>query len=208
MKSRFQATRLAFENINQYLTNIAVKRKIWEVYVSSVIEWFLPVIGYHRRDNLASINVIESFQNSTLSTALNVSKFIGRRKMNSIAVTKPVVFKLRAMGRRLKRYTARTSAEIETTQADTEVGVTLRNGKRAKPGKWKNAERKDFVDQILILNDEFTKYPENYLKKFDKNNKNRPRFDTTIAKTRIAHESQILNNRMEFDDQHLALLYT
>ena len=166
------------------------------------------LIGYHRRDNLASINVIESFQNSTLSTALNVSKFIGRRKMNSIAVTKPVVFKLRAMGRRLKRYTARTSAEIETTQADTEQGVILRNGKRAKPKKWKNAERKDFVDQILILNDEFTKYPENYLKKFDKNNKNRPRFDTTIAKTRIAHESQILNNRMEFDDQHLALLYT
>jgi len=151
--------------------------------------------------------VIESFQNSTLSTAVNVSKFIGRRKMNSIAVTKPVAFKLRALGRRLKRCTARTSAKIETTQADTEQGVTLRNGKRAKPKKWNNAERKDFVDQILILNDEFSKYPENYRKKFDKDNKNRPRFDTAVAKTRIAHESQILKNRMELNDQHLAILY-
>ena len=130
MKQRFQATRLAFENTNQYLTNIAVKRKIWEVYVSSVIEWFLPVIGYHRRDNLASINSIESFQNSTLSTALNISKYVGRKKINSIAVTKPVIFKLRAMGKRLKKHTARTSAEIETILIIGNQGVDLRTGKQ------------------------------------------------------------------------------
>ena len=37
--------------------------------------------------------------------------------------------------------------------------------------------------------------------RFGKNNKNRPRFDTTVAKTRIAHESEILRNRIELNDQ-------
>ena len=75
--------------------------------------------------------------------------------------------------------------------------------------KWGNAEKKDFVDQILILNDEYQKYPDSYLMKFDKNNKHRPKFSTAAAKLRISHEKQLLKNRIEFDDDlHLNRLYT
>ena len=115
MIGKFYEAKRNLENIYQYLTDEYTKLQIWKIYISPIVEWFLPCIAHKKRHGLTQNNRIESFQLQTLCLALRASTKIGTVKIDEIAYIRPVKFRLLTMGSRLAEHVPRSATELMTT---------------------------------------------------------------------------------------------
>ena len=68
----------------QYINSINVKRKVYQVYVSPVIEWFIPTVLTGKQHQLSAANVIEKYQQKCLSVVAGVCGKVSRTELNDI----------------------------------------------------------------------------------------------------------------------------
>ena len=62
MKQRFADAEKKMLDCFQYISSLKIRRRIWQVYISPIIEWFLPVIMTRPNHTLASANAAEVYQ--------------------------------------------------------------------------------------------------------------------------------------------------
>ena len=66
MLARFKRTEIMTRSVFQYIKSRQVRRRIYQVYVAPVIEWYLPVIMLKAKTAGSKLNAIESFQHKMM----------------------------------------------------------------------------------------------------------------------------------------------
>jgi len=197
MLEKLRSAKRVFANITQYFKSITVKRRVWEVYMAPIIEWYLPVIAFKKRDENAPPNALESFQHQTLTTALGASGKVSRVFINEIAALKPVKLKLRSLGDRLTFFISRNLSHIRAQPGEdiTPVITTVETKSGTittvtEPSPYPHAEKWDLIDQIVILADEYDQTDPQVFELYEKKSVERLTFDKDIAVERIRSENE------------------
>ena len=165
MIQRFEATRKIIRDMYQYMVSIYARWQIYRIFVSPVIEWFLPCMLTARMDTLAVKNRIEVFQMDSLCDALRIPRTVNRVKLEKLVREKPVRIKMMVMATRLSKHVNRHISELtasNTSTALTRSGINL--------NKYPSANHKDIGDRLLIYADTHKNLPKHttdfYNKKF------------------------------------------
>jgi len=209
MIEKLKAAKKVFANITQYFRSPMVKRRIWEIYMAPIIEWYLPVIAFKKRLEDSPPNALESFQHQTLTSALGASGKVSRIFINEIAAIKPVTMKLRSLGYRLSEFITRRLSDIQAQPGEIFVPITTTVSTRAgttetveEPSPYPHAENKDFIDQIVILADEHNQTDPLVSELYDKKSVERLTFDKDIAVQRIKEENaKVKSFKIQYDDK-------
>ena len=89
MIQKFNHARRCMDKVFQHLTDAYTKLRIWTVYISPIIEWFLPVIATKKRHEFAGTNKIESFQHQTLCSVFGALQSVKRIELCKVACIRP-----------------------------------------------------------------------------------------------------------------------
>ena len=198
MIQKFNHARRCLDKVFQVLTDPFTKLRIWSVYISPIIEWFLPVIATKKRHELAGSNKIESFQHQTLCSVFGALQSVSRKNLCKVACIRPTYQRLLKLGSRLRRFVT-TSTESLTTPQDNQVISTysLRSGELERGTKWKNIEKKDFTDNIIMLKDELEELESNdssIMGRYERDSVHRIKFNKISAKIAIIRLNKIARN--------------
>ena len=71
--ARFKRTLGMARSVFQYVSSMYVRWRIFRVYISPIIEWYLPVVAHKPRHELAWNNILESFQHQMLALVTGAS---------------------------------------------------------------------------------------------------------------------------------------
>ena len=170
------------KSVFQYVTSMFVRWRIFRVYISPIIEWYLPVIAHKPRHALARNNILESFQHQMLALVTGASTKVSTLGLEQVCEEPPIAFKLKRLCSRLRQYVGRNEHELRTdpNSPDTQGDCVLRSGKTLAPSEWPGADRKDFGDNIVMLANEFasdTESRDKYIKKKGRNSESKSDFD-------------------------------
>ena len=190
MIQKFNHARRCLDKVFQVLTDPFTKLRIWTVYISPIIEWFLPVIATKKRHELAGSNKIEAFQHQTLCSVFGALQGVSRTNLCTVACIRPVNQRLMKIGNRLRKFVTTNLEDLLSIEENQVVSrYNLRSGNHARASKWTNVENRDFTDQIIILQDELnavqTADP-SIFGRFERDSPHRVKFNKTHAKTEIA----------------------
>ena len=84
MKERFKYAVSLAKSIFQYVRSIFIRWRIFKVYISPIIDWFIPVIALKPRHELAAANEVEQFQHNMLCLVTGASTFVSARKLADV----------------------------------------------------------------------------------------------------------------------------
>ena len=144
MVDKFKNVTEKFDNMMQYIRNIKTKRRVYQVYIAPIIEWFLPVV-MTGKINKYKANEIEKFQQSILTRVGNFSGNVSRTGLNKIMGAYSVKDKCYFMAKRLTKYYVR---DINELKGWTNTTTTLRSGNIARDRIWKSYNPKDLGDYV------------------------------------------------------------
>ena len=183
MNQRFETCRRLVQDPFQYIEDTSMHRKIFMIYVSPVIDWFLPVVMLEPVHELARANKCGKFQHDMLSMVFNVSRNCSAEKLFEIAAVKPISFKLRETAVRLSKFVARDHDDIFLGPQKTNPGgqMSLRSGKSKTVIAWFGAEKRDLGDRIYMLAHEYKNLPRETIEKYDPTSANALSFDVKKA---------------------------
>ena len=201
MIQKFNFARQCMDNVFQHLTDQYTKLRIWSVYISPIIEWFLPVIAINKRHEFAGSNKIQAFQHSTLGSVFGALQSVSRIKLCKVACVRPINQRLLKLGNRLREFVT-TSTQDLLTEPINHVASTynLRSGHYNRASKWVNVETKDFTDQVIMLQDELNTiqvHDESIMGRFERDSRHRVKFNKVSAKLEIIRLNRIARNNWE-----------
>ena len=104
MNQRFESSRRMILDIFQYVRSPIVRRLIYQVYVSPIVDWFLPVVMTSPSHDLAKANKCASYQHDILALVIDVCRNCSAADLHEKLAVKPVHFKLREMAARLSNF--------------------------------------------------------------------------------------------------------
>ena len=93
MDKRFFKVKNLMNDSFQYLEPVYIRWKIWRIYLSPVLEWYLPAFMSDpsmRLDSTRPANKLEIFQQACLARVLGVPPTVCREKLNCILGEKSV----------------------------------------------------------------------------------------------------------------------
>ena len=155
MNARLENARRDCQKVFHLISSTAVRRRVFQVYVRPVIDWFIPVVALNKRADHKAMDPLERFQHTILASVLkcptSVSRFEMVKTMHETTInTKITLFALRW------RYLFKRSVEELKGNLETETkGMTLRGGKIIVPKKWSGADQLDFGDMMVTRFEDF-----------------------------------------------------
>ena len=157
MLARFKRTLGMVRSVFQYVSSLYVRWRIYKVYISPIIDWYLPVIAHKPRHALAQNNSVESFQHQLLALVTGASTSASTKGLEQVCEEPPVSFKLRRLCSRLDQYVFRnpTVPGAQLSQPLQHEERVLRSGVRVIEKDPVLTDRKDFGDNIYLLAKEF-----------------------------------------------------
>ena len=184
MNQRFETSRRIINDVFQYVHSPAVRRRIYQVYISPVVDWFLPVIMTMPIHDLAKANKCATFQHDVLAKVLRVSRNCAADKLHENLAVKTVWYKSREMASRLSKFISRDHDAIylgDQTSGPEAGNMRLRSGKTKSVIPWAGADKRDLGDRIYILAHEFNEIDDSIKDKYNKSSPNRQIFDLKAA---------------------------
>ena len=185
MQQRFQDIKNKLSNVYQYIGDINIRMKIWQTYISPIVDWCIPVLFTKPIHDWATANEIEVFVHQTLCWTLKVSRSAPRIQVLENAAVRPVKFRVKALAAKLRIHAPRTDKELkEGSTAEYASTMGLRSGKvkNAAVKEFPKAEMKDLGDRMHILNDLYGKLPKEYVDSFDRDSPDYKKFDAGNAR--------------------------
>ena len=189
MNRRFGEAESKMHDCFQYIRCLFLRWRIWNVYISPIIEWFIPVIFTKPTHDLATANTIEIYQHKTLAVAAKASRYVSRKGLEDAMATMPVKMKTRRVANRMDDLIFRRDADMAAiTDPDFRpVGITTRSGialgaDQGMSTIWPGAERRDLGDRIFILRKQYECYTAEEIDKYSRKNENRIKFDVSTAR--------------------------
>ena len=156
MLARFRRTSIMARSIFQYISSRQVRFRIYQVYISPIIEWYLPVIMFKPRTSTAKMNAVESFQHQMLCLVSGACTRVSSKELAREMAEMPVSLKLGRLCARLMEFIFRDEGVLRGHGAEAIPTQTrsLRSGKTCTVG-WPGADKKDFGDVIYIRAHEY-----------------------------------------------------
>lgn len=150
MTSRFHTTFEKFHSMCQYIKSVNVKRKVYQVYVSPVIDWFIPTILVGKQHELSASNEIEKFQQKCLAVVAGVCGNVSRTELNDICGIRSTRDNCIIVAGRLAKFYKRDIDYLKGEQTSARMVTRSRNVVRDRI--WKNIEFDDIGDKINFIN--------------------------------------------------------
>ena len=154
MLARFKRTEIMARSVFQYIRSRVVRRRIYQVYVAPVIEWYLPVIMLKPKTAGSKLNAIESFQHKMMCLISGACSKVSAVELGKQMAEMPVHMKLGRLACRLVRNITRDEKLLRGINNDTVDTRVLRSGKKRVQG-WPGVDKKDFGDQLYIKAKEY-----------------------------------------------------
>ena len=185
MTERFNQTLVLAGNTFQYLQTLYVRWKIYRVYISPVIEWFLPVAAMDKGiDESSSANAIEVYQQKMLALVARTSKSVSRSGLNDAMRERPTALKMMLLAKKHQKYLDQRDTEKLRWGKDGRVEpstVTLRNKKVLKDTRWKGLEKGDLGDRLTYLAHKLEEVPDEILGSYTRNHPSFVKFNVQTA---------------------------
>ena len=127
-----------------------MKKKIYDVYVSSVVDWFTPTILTGKWHSNSRANEIAVFQQKCLAVVVGVCGNVNRSELDKICGNRSVFDNCTLVASRLVKFYDR---DIDYLKGDN-IGarMTLRSGTVSHPDlKWKNCDHFDLGDRVNFI---------------------------------------------------------
>ena len=150
MRSRFHTVYEKFHSMCQYLKSINVKKKIYDVYISPVVDWFTPTILPGKWHSNSRANEIAVFQQKCLSVVVGVCGNVDRTALNNICGIRSVFDNCTLVASRLVKFYERDTVYLkgETVSAR----MSLRSGRISDPDLvWNNCDHFDLGDRVNFI---------------------------------------------------------
>ena len=181
MRDRFHNVYEKFSGMTQYIRSINVRRKIFEVYVRPVIDWFVPTILTGKWHANTRSNEIEIFQQKCLSVVAGMAGKVSRTELNRNLGFHSVYDNCTIVASRIRKFFPRDVEHLKSSQ-DT-INMTLRSGFMTFGETWRNCNHLDLGDRCHYLNaNRTTTTP--------------PRFDAIAAKAWKIRKNKIIRRKM------------
>ena len=146
-------------SIFQYVKSRTVRRRIYQVYIAPVIEWYLPVVMFKCNPANKKLNAVESFQHRMLCLVAGACQKVSSKELGVQMAEMPVHLKLGRMCSRLAPHLDRDINKLkglQEGQSSAEPQVrSLRSGDKRIVNTWPGAHQKDFGDTLFIKTNEY-----------------------------------------------------
>ena len=149
MKSRFHSVFEKFSRMCQYIRSINVKRKIFEVYIKPVIDWFLPTILTGKWHLLSKANEIEKFQQKCLAVVAGICGKVCRVQLNRTLGFHSIYESCTITARRLVKFFPRDVQYLKAV--NTSIQMTLRSATILIGDTWRNCDHLDLGDRCHYI---------------------------------------------------------
>ena len=137
MLARFKRTEIMTRSVFQYIKSRQVRRRIYQVYVAPVIEWYLPVIMLKAKTAGSKLNAIESFQHKMMCLVSGACTKVAAEELGEQMAEMPVQMKLGRLANRLVHNIDSDENLLKGSESDNagqERTRTLRSGKKSIQG--------------------------------------------------------------------------
>ena len=133
-------------SIFQYLRSISTRRRIFRVYISPIIEWYLPVIMTKHKTAGSKANVIESFQHQMLALVSGACTKTNAADLAKIMVETPVDIKLGKLCSRHRKRLVRNEYKLMNGAQPCSTRVTRNNRTTGQnwDRPWTGIDTRDF----------------------------------------------------------------
>ena len=157
MKSRFQKVRLMMYDIFQYINAIHVRWRIYRVYISPIIEWYLPTIITEpgmKTDIFKPSTLIEQFQQQCLAEVVGVAPTVSRQELNEIMCERSVKEKVQIVASRLSAFCERDLNVLKWNHGGI-PSVSRTRSFRSIQCRWDGVETGDLGDWMHMLAEQY-----------------------------------------------------
>ena len=152
MRSRFHTVFEKFHSMCQYLHSINVKKKVFDVYISPVIDWFTPTILPGKWHSNSRANEIAVFQQKCLSVVVGVCGKVNRTELDKICGVRSVFDNCTLVATRLVKFYERDTDYLKGD--DLGARMTLRSGRVSDPNLvWQNCDHLDMGDRVNYISE-------------------------------------------------------
>jgi len=153
MKKSFNKVKLMMFDVFQYVDSIYVRWKIYRIYISPVIEWYIPTIITDpgmKQDSFRPSNTIEIFQQMCLAEVLGVTPNVSRDELNEIMCEKSVKTKVGIVANRLAGFCERDLNMLKWANGIIPQGFGTRSLRQIQP-RWDGVEKGDLGDWMHMI---------------------------------------------------------
>ena len=151
MTSRFYTVFEKFHSMCQYINSINVKRKVYQVYVTPVIDWFVPTTLTGKKHDLSVANAIEKFQQKCLAVVAGVCGKVSRVELNKICGFRSTRENSILVASRLVKFYKRDIVYLKGEQ--TAAGMVTRSNRVVIDKIWKNMKYNDIGDMVNFIHE-------------------------------------------------------
>jgi len=201
MTDRFNQTLVLASNTFQYLQTLYVRWKIYRVYISPVIEWFLPVAAMEKGvEESSSANAVEVYQQKMLAMVASITSSVNRDGLNDIMRERPTALKMMLLAQKHSKYLDPRDPEKLRwgKQGPVEPStVTLRSNKVLQDTRWKGLERGDLGDRLTYLALKLEEVPDERLGAYVNGHPNFIKFDSKTAQAWIENEGKRISRKQK-----------
>ena len=149
MRTKFKTSLDKFEKCVQYIKSIKVRKRIYQVYLAPIANWFIPTVMSHKRRLNSPSDEVEKFQQTALSMVGNCKGRVSRVGLNRAMGEHSVEEKCYNMAKGLVKYFPRNIEQMRGSSLNT--GAQTRSGLVARDRIWKNCDMSDFGDRVNFL---------------------------------------------------------
>ena len=178
----FKKTLGMARSIFQYIRSIYTRWRIYKVFISPIIEWYLPVTVNTYKTAGSKNDPIESFQHQILALVSGACSKSSSVKLARTMAEMPVALKIGRMATRLRKYIDRDvySLLVGNQTSSTTLQTTTRSGRTIGYRKWAGLDKKCFGDMIHMHAYEYVRNEER--KVYMKNELGCLEFDETVIR--------------------------
>ena len=135
----------------QYINSVNVKRKVYQVYISPVIDWFIPTILTGKQHDLSAANVIEKYQQKCLAVVAGVCGKVSRVELNDICGFRSTKDNCIIVAGRLVKFYKRDIPYLKGPE--TSARMVTRSRAVVMDRIWKNIEHNDIGDKVNFIHE-------------------------------------------------------
>lgn len=155
MNARLENARRDCQKVFQLIKSTAVRRRVFQVYVRPVIDWFVPVVALNKRADHKAMDPLERFQHITMAAVLKSPTSVSRVEMIKTMHETSINTKITLFALRWSYLFKRDLNKFKPNGTSASSSMNLRSGRTVVVEKWPKADKSDFGDMMTTRCEDF-----------------------------------------------------
>ena len=156
MTTRLEKARRDYTKVFQKMPSIAIRRKVFMVYIKPIVEWFVPVVAMNKRTDRKKMDPLEAFQHQALAAVLKMTKNVSRFELSETMHETTIDMKTGLFAEKNWRNFKRDLKKLKNVETST-AKMGLRSGKVKDQVEWSGVDKHDFGDNMIMIKEIFGK---------------------------------------------------